>query len=440
MIRKEKQTGSLNTKVTDVKSSKNTKSLQIVVSKGKTISKTQKEFNRLNKIIVSLKKQIEEIPLKKQLINNFYISDIQDIEKIAQASNLEHLALLDTIYEKEKLAAWRKKKLACIILEECMYIQSVFVNLDSQQTETCKSIFYKYNLIVNNQTREELEKEELLILADLASGMFNIDAEELENITNEKDMINFIQQKMHETDNNHDTTNTTEPTQKKKLTKAQLKEDAQAAIIQKSLREIYTDLVKELHPDREQNDILRKEKEEKMKQITEAYQKKDLSALLLMQINWLLKTDKDPAEQPTAVLKQYNQILQKQIIHLEKELDTLQIYNVPFNPIENYNLLLFNLKELKTKLNKCKTNLINLIESFNEQKRLLSLKAKKNKNEFIDLYELEDIYDDVNDFDDDFDDDFENEFDEFNELQLNIFGMFLEEIKLPNQKKASKKR
>lgn len=428
MISKTKQTTSLTIEATDISNSKNTKSLQIAASKGKTISKTQKEFNRLNKMVASLKKQIEEIPSKKQLINNFYVSDIQTIEKSAQATNIELIVLLNTIYDKEKLAAWRKKKLACIILEECTYIKSAFVNLENEQTETCILLFNKYNLIANNRTPEEQEKEDLRIIANMASNMFGMDFSELENITNENDMINFIVEKMHEAENNHDTTNTAEPTQKKKVTQAQLKEEAQAVMVQKSLREIYTDLVKELHPDRELDETLRKEKEEKMKQITEAYQKKDLSALLLMQINWLLKTDKDPAGQPDDVLKQYNQILQKHITHLTQELDTLQIYNAPFNPVENQQLLSFSINKLKIELQNCKKLLLQLTESLREQNKLLSVKTKKNKNQFIDAHQLINFYEGINDYN------------EYSNLKDILFDMFFDDKLTPERKRTSKKR
>jgi hypothetical protein len=106
------------------------------------------------------------------------------------------------------------------------------------------------------------------------------------------------------------------------------KEETDASL--KTLREVYTDLVKKLHPDREKDEKLRIEKTEQMKQITEAYEKKDLATLLIMQIKWLQHTDKDPKQQSDEVLARYNRLLKMNIKKLEDEYLELIHRPLPF--------------------------------------------------------------------------------------------------------------
>ena len=118
------------------------------------------------------------------------------------------------------------------------------------------------------------------------------------------------------------------PSKKKKLSKREIEKEIQAEKTWKSIRGIYLELVKELHPDKEADETQRLLKEERMKQLTKAYQEKDLASLLRMQINWLEESAKEPIDQTDDVLKQYNKVLQAQVDRLEQEYDLL--CNAPF--------------------------------------------------------------------------------------------------------------
>jgi len=85
-----------------------------------------------------------------------------------------------------------------------------------------------------------------------------------------------------------------------------------------SIRSIYISLVKKLHPDREPDEEEKIRKTEIVKQLTEAYEKKDLISLLLLQSEHQLNKDKDLKD-----LKAYNQILEEQVASLEEEYSAL---------------------------------------------------------------------------------------------------------------------
>lgn len=81
------------------------------------------------------------------------------------------------------------------------------------------------------------------------------------------------------------------------MSKREIEKEIQAEKTGKSIRGIYLELVKELHPDKEADETQRLLKEERMKQLTKAYQEKDLASLLRMQINWLEESAKEPIDQ-----------------------------------------------------------------------------------------------------------------------------------------------
>lgn len=87
-----------------------------------------------------------------------------------------------------------------------------------------------------------------------------------------------------------------------------------------SIRSIYIPLVKKLHPDREPDENEKIRKTEILKKLTEAYEKKDLIALLMLQSEYQLKQDE---QDKIKDLESYNKILEEQVAQLEEEYSAL---------------------------------------------------------------------------------------------------------------------
>jgi hypothetical protein len=109
----------------------------------------------------------------------------------------------------------------------------------------------------------------------------------------------------------------------RKQTKAQLasesKRQAAEKAVKKTTRQIYVDLVKHCHPDREQDELKRIEKTEWMKQITAAYEVDDHLGLLEMQMTLLAERENAFADFNESELRYFNQSLQRQLTELENE-------------------------------------------------------------------------------------------------------------------------
>jgi hypothetical protein len=132
----------------------------------------------------------------------------------------------------------------------------------------------------------------------------------------------------------------------KKLTKKQQEkaaeqkkaEDDIKATMNRSIHEIFRQLTKIFHPDLEKDMSKKQEKEELMKKLNIAYESKDLSALLKMEMMWVNEQSYNIDKMDESKLKLYIPILEQQVFEREEEvyvmmeqqsLQTLKIFCHP---------------------------------------------------------------------------------------------------------------
>jgi hypothetical protein len=101
---------------------------------------------------------------------------------------------------------------------------------------------------------------------------------------------------------------------------------------QKGLAEIYKRLVKLIHPDTEQDETRKKEKEEWMKQLTVAYENKDLSTLLMIESKWIVQAVESHQEFSDEKLRGFIGLLKEQLKSQEQSvLDLMR--DVRYRPL-----------------------------------------------------------------------------------------------------------
>lgn len=307
--------------------------LSPVIKKGKTkLTYYQSEFNRLNKKIANLKNEIALIPTKEQKIRAFYKEKAKPLYDKEVALKYDYLIYLDNVYEKEKLTKTNKETIADLILDEG---QSVAESIEQEEKRgEVIRIMKKYEEIVSGLTREELELravEDSLSFMQIVMGIKPTEA--MRNAKTEQELndalLDYLEAEMRKRQAKEESKKEqklfegqeTETTKgRKKVSRTEMKQKLQEEQTLKSMREIYLELVKELHPDREMDESARALKEEKMKQLTEAYQQKDLASLLMMQVNWLQEESANaPQSHTDEVLKKFNKVLRSQLKKLEEE-------------------------------------------------------------------------------------------------------------------------
>ena len=320
-----------------------------ISEKEKVLSPVQKEFNRLNAQIEKIRNDIEKIPVKINIIRDFQFERLNPVVEQQKNLKIEFFKRLDFMYETCKLTPNQKEDLASIILEDVNYLIGLEMPHHPNISEV-KEIQDKYSKILyTDKELEQMKTEEKDMLKSVSEMFFGLDMEGFEDVS-EEEYADFFQQKMGERiaeeqeEQEFWEAQQQNVRRKTKKNAAQQKRDeekkAESDASLKTLREVFTDLVKKLHPDREKNEKLRLKKTEQMKQVTEAYERKDLATLLVMQIKWLQQTGKDPQKQPDNVLARYNRVLKMHIKTLEQEYRELLRRPLPFDSdLEAYYLL-----------------------------------------------------------------------------------------------------
>ncbi|MDZ4666972.1 MAG: hypothetical protein SGJ00_03710 [bacterium] len=114
-----------------------------------------------------------------------------------------------------------------------------------------------------------------------------------------------------------------------KKTKRQIAQEQaelqQKAFAAKSLKDIYTNLAKIVHPDKELDPVLKLEKEEWMKKLTKAYSEKDLATMLKIEHHWLNESKFNPEAASKETYDLYLGYLNERIDELEMELEFIKM-------------------------------------------------------------------------------------------------------------------
>lgn len=294
-----------------------------VIPKGrKKLSGAQTTFNRLNKKIAKLKMIIDELPQREHVIKKYFDENsFRLFEQEAQLTD-ELLCNLDRVYKTARLTQKEKSYLPELILDECEHLDDL--PFDEKRREALEAIRQDYIQISTGLSQEEIHKQGLESMLSFCEMFGLTPTEDMKNAKNPEEFFQAVYEAKRLVDEQENQNSS----KKKKLSKREIEKEIQAEKTWKSIRGIYLELVKELHPDKEADETQRLLKEERMKQLTKAYQEKDLASLLRMQINWLEESAKEPIDQTDDVLKLYNKVLQAQVDRLEQEYDLL--CNAPF--------------------------------------------------------------------------------------------------------------
>lgn len=327
-----------------------------VIKKGRQkLSAAQSEFNRLNKKIVALRDDIRELPEREKFIKTFFDEHVARLFDEEKTITFQWLDRLDAIYEGGVKLTKKEKELLSEFILKKLEVLNAF-DLSDEQQQRVDMLDNKYLDISSGMTKEERDLDAVnvglrfcsLMGVELSEKMKNAKTEAEFNDALEEQMRKEIEkevQKMEE-----ESKKAPSGPKAKKMSRYELKQKLQEEQTLKSIREIYIELVKELHPDKESDETKRQLKEERMKQLTEAYQAKDLALLLRMQVEWIEESAVSPETQTDEVLRRYNKVLRSQLKHLEDEYSLL--CQSPFPGVLGIygDCRKFKLKDLESKL------------------------------------------------------------------------------------------
>ena len=176
------------------------------------------------------------------------------------------------------------------------------------------------------QEEAEADREISEAMKALFSERFGIDFDPAVDVSTQAKFQAYVAQQMAQQQDRQaqeEAQATERSAKRKKSPKQQAAEDqkqAEEKNITKSVRALYMDLVKALHPDREPDEAEKLRKTELLKQVTTAYQANELLTLLRLQLE-LQRIDQSHLENLAEdQLRYYNKLLKEQARELDEAL------------------------------------------------------------------------------------------------------------------------
>ena len=285
----------------------------------KVLNKEQKRFNTLVQKINILREKINtarEIDLELRRVGE---------ERLRPAEEKANVAFRDWVFAlhnhpaKAKLSQKMREKFPLVMLEE---IRPLLDHSQHDDTELqALYVYYEESGRSFEEIMEEEEMEDKMMQAQMMNMMFGIDIDP-EDLEDPEKMQEKLEAKQAEFEAAQQAREKKKGEGKRSdaAIAAEEKRLAAQASVNKTAKQIYLDLVRHFHPDKEPDEQKRAEKTEIMKQITSAYEADDHLRLLELQLNLLTSRDNVFAGFDNAQLKYFNQTLQQQVFELEREL------------------------------------------------------------------------------------------------------------------------
>lgn len=286
--------------------------IELISKNNSKLSKNQIAFKRLTERIYKLENAIQSEIAKNEKLVKFYIELILS-QKLKLAEIKIQLALnFDESSNKTNLSPKITNKLKISILQLCEEaFEFIEVTPEIEKLfDTWSDISYQDELLF----KKNLDKHTLSeYMENVFNKSFNLDDVDLDD----PESVSRFQQRMKEIMDEKNNSKS----QKKSI--RQLKTDElqkiEEIVQNKSIRSVYISLTKVLHPDTELDEQLKKEKEELMKLVTQAYNQKDLATLLRLEMEWVFKTNLLIDTLAENKLKIYISVLKERVSELEQK-------------------------------------------------------------------------------------------------------------------------
>ena len=358
----------------------------IAKSKGKNMSRLQKQFNSRIKKIRKLKTQIEETEQAMPEIRSLIHSELQPLQDKINSLKAQIVKQLDKAWEMKFFRHKEKAKLQELIRHNAY-------ELIQAGQDALEAIYDKHSPTTYQEEAQLMNESGKQMASAMFKNMFDMDLD-LDDV----DMNDFGQVSERLFASMEERAQQEEEKQKnKKKTKAQQKREekikAESDHISKTSRAVYTRLVKEFHPDKESDEEQRLWKTEVMKRVTQAYKKDDFFGLLSLEIELMQGHAHDLGELPDEQLKYYNKMLKEQVDELQMQWDAMTNPPPPFDTMAPY---LRDVKHAPKIIQWQKRDLQETLSGVEGDLEYLS--DKKNLRTYLRDYELEeDRYDEDDD-------------------------------------------
>lgn len=283
-----------------------------------SLSKAQKEFNRLTKRIAKLEKEVADFrdaaTKLRQRVQNEY-RPLQARHNDARAALVRQL---DQAFDTYKLTKGEKTKIASLIGHCADLLDRGHADLEPIIDKHAPPFTEEEEAAADQQTSEMMKQ--------LFTMQYGIEFDPEVDVSTQEKFKAYVDQKFAEQDAEYEKQEAEAAERRAKRKKspkqqaAEEKKQAEEKSITKTVRALYMDLVKVLHPDLEPDEAEKLRKTELLKQVTTAYEANELLTLLRLQLE-LQRIDQSHLENLAEdQLKYYNKLLKEQVRELDEAL------------------------------------------------------------------------------------------------------------------------
>lgn len=298
-----------------------TTALTIIQATEKPLSKNQQEFNRLTARIEKLRKDVDRRQQQFDEALSLYSKEVVPLEEGLSQQSEQLLKLLFPVYQKKQLPSTLQPHLKDMLRN---LLQNVLLNLPGKPSDELKEMFRhlegeRYETV--RKREEKIMKEEM----EDMFGMWGMDVDMKDTKLNDEsfaekmaELQEQMKAKMAEEQKRWEEQQKTRRKTARQIEKEKARTTAEE-LKQKSISTIYRQLAKLLHPDLEQDETRRAEKEALMQEVIKAYEARDLHTLLLLELKWIHQEQNHLESVADEKLALYLQVLREQARNLEQE-------------------------------------------------------------------------------------------------------------------------
>lgn len=283
------------------------------------LSKAQKEFNRLTKRIAKLELDVAAFREGATRLRQRVQTEYRPLQAQHNDQRAALVRQLDRAYDTYKLTKPERKKVLDLIVNVCY-------DLIERGHADLKPIFDKHQPQSFDETTAEVDVQVSEAMKQLFSQQFGIEFDPAVDVTSQEKFEAYVAQQMAEQQSKYAEQAERQAerrAQRPKTAKqqaAEAKKQAEEKNITKTVRTVYMDLVKALHPDREPDEAEKARKTALLQQVTTAYENNELLTLLRLQLD-LQRIDQSHLENLAEdQLRHYNKLLREQVRELEDAL------------------------------------------------------------------------------------------------------------------------
>lgn len=295
--------------------SSSSKQQSLIIGKAgkKKLSKNQEAFNKLTQRIEKLQKDIEKKQLQFDLALKMYGNQLYPAQLKILEARYKMILVLWNIYSGKRLSKPDQRSLKMVLQS---HLEEYFSQTEVEPDAVIQNIFTQLEGVsYEKMIQEETDRRNADMLDALEKVNVNMEGIDMNDEAAMAEKVAEARQKIAELQEQNEEFERLREAKRKKSAKQLEAEKMQKAVDemkQKNIGTIYKQLAKLFHPDLEQDEDKKLDKEVLMKELIAAYEAKNLHALLMLEIKWIHKETDHLESLTEEKLAIYLQILKEQ--------------------------------------------------------------------------------------------------------------------------------